>query len=505
MLRDDNLWTGLAGLFLCMLALSQIIRGIYNLFFHPLAKVPGPLAAAWSNIPFSYWFHGGRMPYKILALHEKYGPIVRVAPNEISFNSPQSWNDIYGFRAGHQTFIKSDFYDGGPFASRGVHSIVSERNVDVHGQMRRHLAHAFSDHSLSEQEAIVAETVDKFIRLAGRRGARPEGFDMGKGLEMMTFDIIGDLAFGETFGGVDSDEPHPWIAIAMGALRQGALGDTFKRFPMAATLVKTLMPGKIAKLTEETTHNEDMAIALTVKRIDRHESARKDFMTRILEQRDPEKVSDLQLAAHASDFVVAGSETTATALSCILHHLFKNPDVMAKLEQEVRSSFQSYQDISASSTLPLKYLKAVILEGLRIYPPLPFALPRVVPPGGDTVDGYFLPAGIIVSTNPVAASLGSGNFSHPMEFRPERWLGGDGAGKDILAATQPFSLGPRGCLGRNLAWLELRTVLAKLLWAFKLRLVNEGVDWHRDSRMLTLWKKPPLWVKVEPRHSEARI
>lgn len=76
--------------------------------------------------------------------------------------------------------------------------------MDTHAQMRRHLAHAFSEHSLGEQEALVSETVDKFIYVAGQRGAKAGGFDMGKGLEMMTFDIIGDLAFGETFGGVDS-------------------------------------------------------------------------------------------------------------------------------------------------------------------------------------------------------------------------------------------------------------------------------------------------------------
>lgn len=134
------------------------------------------------------------------------GSIVRVAPNEVSFNSPQSWNDIYGFRQGHQTFLKSDFYEGGPFAGRGVHSIVSERDVDAHAQMRRHLAHAFSDRSLSEQEALVAETVDKFVRVVGDRGQQKGGLNISKALEMMTFDIIGDLAFGETFGGVDSGE-----------------------------------------------------------------------------------------------------------------------------------------------------------------------------------------------------------------------------------------------------------------------------------------------------------
>ena len=98
-----------------------------------------------------------------------------------------------------------------------------------------------------------------------------------------------------------------------------------------------------------------------------------------------------------------------------------------------------------------------------MYAPLPFALPRVVPDGGDTVDGHLLPAGVsesspkypvrllifqtIVSTNPVAASLSSANFESPLDFRPERWFGENT--QDILEATQPFSLGPRGCLGRK--------------------------------------------------------
>lgn len=123
-------------------------------------------------------------------------------------------------------------------------------------------------------------------------------------------------------------------------------------------------------------------------------AARKDFMTRILQQRDPAKTSDLQLAAHASDFVIAGSETTATALSCILNYLLRDPAALARLQEEIRGHFGSYAEITALSTLRLRYLRAVILEGLRIYPPLPFGLPRVVPEGGDTVDGHFLPGGV---------------------------------------------------------------------------------------------------------------
>jgi cytochrome P450 len=190
---------------------------------------------------------------------------------------------------------------------------------------------------------------------------------------------------------------------------------------------------------------------------------RKDFMTRMLEVRDPELVSDIQLAAHASDFVLAGSETTATALSCITYYLLHTPEVLKKLQHEIRTMFKSYEQINAAATAPLTYLNAVALEGLRVYPPLPLALPRVVPEGGDTVDAHPLPAGVgsiaeenirrlttfqtIVSTSPVASSMDPSNFVKPEKFIPERWL--NATTKDAKDASQPFSLGPRGCLGRK--------------------------------------------------------
>ncbi|KAJ5945534.1 Short-chain dehydrogenase/reductase SDR [Penicillium verhagenii] len=372
------------------------------------------------------------------------GPVVRTAPNELSFNTAQSWKDIYGSRQGHQTFVKSDFYDGGSFADR-VHSIVSERDPIEHGIMRRYLAHAFSDQSLTEQEPLIANIIDRFVQQVGVKGST--GFDLGKGFEMMTFDIIGDLAFGETFRGVETFEVHPWVAITLGALTQGALADVFKRFPTVGTMLNLCFPSKIRKLTEQTRQNEELATSLVEKRIHR-KTNRKDFLTRILEERDPEKVSDLQLAAHSSDFVLAGSETTATTLSCIMYYLLRNEAVLCRVTSECRTAFVSYEEITASSTLPLKYLHAVILEGLRIYPPLPFALPRVVPKGGDTVDGHFLPEGTIVSTNPLACSLDPINFAQPYAFKPERWIRANET--DILDASQPFSLGTRGCLGRQM-------------------------------------------------------
>ncbi|KAJ2990397.1 hypothetical protein NUW58_g2604 [Xylaria curta] len=444
---------------------------------------------------YSKWFLSGRQPYKILDLHREYGPVVRIAPNELSFNTAQAWKDIYGFRNGHKTFIKSDFYDGGSFASRGVHSIVSERDPTAHGEMRRLLAHAFSASSLKEQETLITNNVDRFIDVVRVKAEKETEFDIGKTFEMLTFDIIGDLAFGERFKALDTEEPHPWIAITIRALMKGALADVIKRFPILGGIVKFCFSGMIARIVQDTARNEDMAIELVKRRIDR-KTDRKDFMTRILESRelDRAQVSNLELAAHASDFVLAGSETTATALACITYYVLRTPIVRKKLDDEIQTAFTEYSQIDDASTRSLEYLNAVILEGMRIYSPVPIALPRIVPEGGDTVDGYFLPHGTIVSTNPVAASLDPANFKGPLSFKPERWLGPNK--EDNLEASQPFSLGPRVCLGRHLGLLELRTVLAKLMWTFELNMVESTLDWHGQSEMHTFWSRPPLRVQA---------
>lgn len=152
---------------------------------------------------------------------------------------------------------------------------------------------------------------------------------------------------------------------------------------------------------------------------------------------------------------------------------------MARLQEEVRSAFSRYEEIDSASTIPLKYLKAVAQEAMRIYPPLPFALPRVVPEPGCHVDGQFLPGGVrislfsplhvsssmvffptdrvcmlsillqtVVSTSTFAASMSSANFDRPWEFIPERWLE-KSESTDALEASQPFSYGSRACLGRR--------------------------------------------------------
>ncbi|KAJ4289876.1 hypothetical protein N0V90_011209 [Kalmusia sp. IMI 367209] len=414
-----------------------------------------------------------------------------------------SWKDIYDSNGpGKRSLIKSDFYEGGTFADQ-CGSIVSERDPDKHGQMRRFLSNAFSQRSLIEQEPIISGVIDQFMRILDAKAKDAAVIDFTEWFNMMTFDIIGELAFGESFKGIDSGTVHPWIARITGAMKQGALADTFKRFPSLAKIAMVFLSWAVERIKLDCKLNEEYSLDLVKKRVAR-KSERKDFLTRILEQRD-ESISDVQIAAHSADFVTAGSETTATALSCITYYLSRNKNVLEKLQQEIRGTFGSFQEIDSASTAPLTYLNAVCQEGMRIYPPLPIALPRVVSENGNEINGHFLPPGaltnpkVIVSTSPIAACLDPTNFKDPLDFKPERWI--EHNGYDNYEASQPFSTGPRGCLGRSLGWMEMRTTLAKLHFKFDLELVDTTLDWHGKSRMHTLWQKPALPMRIYAREN----
>jgi len=230
------------------------------------------------------------------------------------------------------------------------------------------------------------------------------------------------------------------------------------------------------------------------KRMARTDLKRKDFWTDALAHGAADKMTEEEIISQSRIFIVAGSETTATFLSGVTYHLCRTPSAYKKLVEEIRTSFKSYDDIDGRSTQHLHYLKAVIDEGLRIYPPVPIGLGRVSP--GETVDNYYVPEGTVCFTHAWAATHSEENFHKPYEFIPERWIEPNA---DKKMASQPFSMGSRVCIGQNLALLEMRVLLSKLLWTFDMELTDEGLDWDRDNVCISLWAKPKLMVKFNRR------
>ncbi|KAL9018606.1 MAG: hypothetical protein Q9185_004122 [Variospora sp. 1 TL-2023] len=202
--------------------------------------------------------------------------------------------------------------------------------------------------------------------------------------------------------------------------------------------------------------------------------------------------------------LVAGSETTATLLAGATYQLLQNPSMMRRAQSEVRGKFKNAEDITlraVSTPGLLPYLEAVLRETLRFHPPVPATLPRKVGPSGAIIGGCFVPANTSVGVHQWSTYRDSTNFAFPDTFDPERFLPSppERYREDNEAALQPFSLGPRGCIGKGLAYFEMRSILALMLWHFEMELENESLNWT-NQKEYAFWDKPSLWVRL--RHRE---
>jgi cytochrome P450 len=200
----------------------------------------------------------------------------------------------------------------------------------------------------------------------------------------------------------------------------------------------------------------------------------------------------------SSTLVFAGSETSGTLLSGAIYYLLKNPRWLEELQREVRGTFAQESQITFIASAQLKIMNAIIFEALRMYPPVPVALPRVVPSKGATVAGTFIPPDTKIGIPHYAAYHSSRNFTDPEKFAPERFMGDEAYANDKCSVVQPFSVGYRNCIGQNLAWAEMRTILARMAWNFDMELLDVRKDWKKQKAFV-LWSKPSLMVKLTVR------
>jgi len=209
---------------------------------------------------------------------------------------------------------------------------------------------------------------------------------------------------------------------------------------------------------------------------------RKDFFYWLFRAEDPETgergYTLNELFGECELLTIAGSDTTSIVLSAAFFYLSRQPSVQSKLATEILSTFSSYDEIkSGSKIMSCKYLTAFLEEAMRMTPPVSAEPARVVLQGGTTVDGHYVPEGLHVSTGLYCLSFNKDVYPEPFTFRPERWIVAEdkdvGSSAESVAAARDafcaFSYGSRGCVGKNLAWLEMRIVIAKFLWKFEVR------------------------------------
>ena len=223
--------------------------------------------------------------------------------------------------------------------------------------------------------------------------------------------------------------------------------------------------------------------------------------------KDPETgrmYTPLELVSEAGLLIIAGSDTTASAIASTVFYLLHNPACFKVAREEIRTSFSSLEDIRIGTKLSAcRYLFACFDESMRLSPPVPGLLPREVLRGGLEVDGIHLPEGTDTGVPIYALHHNKMYFPDPWAFKPSRWIvGQDGTTEeDVRLARSAFTVfgyGRTSCVGKHLAYQELALTTARLLWSYEWRLKagsgagegRPGMGWGREKKNeFQLWDK----------------
>lgn len=199
-----------------------------------------------------------------------------------------------------------------------------------------------------------------------------------------------------------------------------------------------------------------------------------------------------------TDSIIAGSDTTSTAMSATLFYLVRNPTALAKATEEVRRTFGDVEEIAQGPALnSCAYLRACIDEAMRMSPSVGGIAPREVLAGGMSVDGEHIPEGTVLGVPHYTVHHNPAYYPRPFTYVPERWLAGSERKEEQAVATTvsdrdvalaqsafcPFSIGPRGCIGKGLAYAEMMTAIARTLYLYDLRRavgVPDPAEGHPD-------------------------
>ncbi|KZM21184.1 heme binding [Ascochyta rabiei] len=428
--------------------------GAYRAFFHPLSSYPGPLGAriskwyAVKKVIETQW-HWHRVQQD---LQKQYGDYVRTGPRELSIFDPDAVQVLLGFQS---KTSKGPFYD---VMEKSLHL---NRDKPWHRQRRKIWDNAMKT-SLSDFAPRVEEMCDQLLARLRQADEKPVLL-----LETMTYfsyDTMSALAFGKPMGFTTGESSKIADSI-LNTFTQGlsAMGIMYHMpWLMNALGILTSLAGPLRDWTDWSISQMKARMAL--------KDAPSDLIGELIKHTPDGDAGQALLYGESRLIISAGSETTSTALTFIFMQLATHPQYTDAIRAEHCANASTYH---CARSLPL--LDSVINESMRLWPSVFFASQRVTPPEGLTINGHFIPGNTIVQIPPFVLNRDARNFVDPDSFVPERWT----SRPEMVmnkAAFLPFSTGSYSCAGKNLAWMELRSVVGRVVNEFDVRLPEEFVE-----------------------------
>jgi len=394
-------------------------------------------------------------------------------PNELSFRDAAVITPILGPHG----MPKGKWWDARFPEKPSIKSVIAIRDPEEHTRRRRVWSRALTTSVLKDYQLLIDQRITQLLDILSGRVGRPVNFT--EWISWLTYDIMSDMAFG---GGTSlmqtEDSQRLWHQLENA--QPEAL--VMSHIPWIGELSRWLPFGNGLKSFR------NYAIERAIQRKTQG-SQHKDLFYYLIDEAGAESTPPplAQVISDSSTAIVAGADTTSTALSSLFWFLLCNPTTYIRLQAEIDALGNEITDSSKRASLP--YLNAVINETLRLFPPVLDGSHRapLIGGGGHALGDHFIPEGTDVLIHTYSLQRDPRNFlPSPDMFIPERWLPVEERaalepqifGKDTevihnIAAFIPFSFGPSNCIGKQLAYQEMRTVVCMMMAKFDMRFSDD--------------------------------
>jgi cytochrome P450 len=499
-----------------LLAVSALVAGlsyfiVYRLVFHPLSTVPGPFLARITKLWLVWHVRQGKSHIFMPALHKHYGPIVRIAPDQVLVCSEDAIRLAYS--AGTK-FAKGSWYQvcAAPNTGDGL-DLLTEMDMEKYRVQRRAIGPAYTLSGLEKHEGALDKYIDKYI--AKTKSLRGAMVDLAEWTHIFALDALSWVSLSTSTdytgkghdGGNLASSSSIWsifttlglfptyVKVMHGVPKVGpllilpaslllGLGIP-KIWPIFQFIVPQIMKRlqalestKDVKMVERK-HFGALKAPAEEGAVEIEAGEEKDLLATFmnLHRNKEAKFKPSWVLGIALTNFGAGHDTVMITLASCLYNLSTHLECMARLRQELVehgiTSTSTYTEIITKVPLVLAILK----ESLRIYPPVSFYMPRTVPASGTTICDTYLPPSTTIGINLWATHHNPKFFPHPDQFLPDRWLqDGTEERKREIGRMDTFWMGfggqSRSCPGQNLGRLFVVKVLVRLVMDFEVQCVG---------------------------------
>lgn len=474
-----------------------------------------------SDWPYCFLSQRGFRSRDLTELHKK-SSIIRIGPNNLSFGHLDAIRDIYG----HGTpCIKDLKYVITGAEHPNLFDVVEKK---AHTEKRKRLAAAFAIKHLEDWEYKVARTTERLLVAFDKlcTSKLPEGLttpdpqdlniNFNMWINLFTIEAINYLALSSELGLLEQGDDVVTAEKMDGTLYQARYRKSqntnayaisqivwdYENFHMLKKLSNILPSWR--KLWKEAAPFGDVIWHQANNRLKRYMAGEKldDFFTALMDDKQGQPYNSEwgEIVGEIGAIIDAGADTTAIALSGVMELLIQHPQHLATLRQEVDNAFEEDEMVASYDKVKsLPFLRACLDEAMRFMPPTSAGLPRRTPPEGARILGHWIPGNTSVSMPIYTAHHDESVFHNAEEFNPHRWMDPNER-RRMESFFIPFSTGGRGCIGRNISYLEQTVVLASLVRRYEFALPSPTFELKRFEALNLICGDQPMkfWRREIP-------